>query len=230
MAVFSISDLHLSLGVNKPMEVFGAGWSDYVNRLADNWRELVSEEDTVLLPGDISWGTYLDDAVRDFKFIHELPGIKIITKGNHDYWWETLNKMNTFLDKNGFTSIKFLHNNVLFADGAAICGTKGYPDTAGEVPEDATEVKLYMREAGRLERSLIEAKKSGADKLIVMLHYPPGKDTIFAELMQKYGADICVYGHLHDKSHRTALQGDVRGVEYKLVSCDYLKFKPYKLF
>lgn len=229
MAIFSISDLHLALSVDKPMDVFGANWSDYVNRLADNWKEMVSEDDVVLLPGDISWATYLNDAVRDFQFIHELPGIKVITKGNHDYWWETLNKMNAFLDKNGFSSIRFLHNCVYHFDGVAVCGTKGYPDTGGQQPADPTEAKLYLREAGRLEWALGEAQKSNAEKIIVMLHYPPGKNSVFAELMQKYHVDVCVYGHLHDKSHKAALQGMIGTVEYKLVSCDYLKFKPYRL-
>ncbi|MBR5156390.1 MAG: metallophosphoesterase [Clostridia bacterium] len=229
MAVFSISDLHLSLGGNKPMEVFGDGWADYVNRLADNWKKVVDKNDIVLLPGDISWATYLNEAVTDFNFIHELPGIKIITKGNHDYWWETLNKMNSFLDSNGFLSIRFLHNTIYYHEDIAICGVKGYPDTGGREPQDAAEAKLYLREAGRLERALCEIKKSNAEKIIVMLHYPPGKDSIFAELLRKYEVDICVYGHLHDKAHANALQGDIRGVEYKLVSCDYLKFKPYRL-
>ncbi|MBQ3226185.1 MAG: metallophosphoesterase [Clostridia bacterium] len=229
MAIYSISDLHLSLGVDKPMEVFGANWTDYVRRLRDNWEALVAPEDIVLLPGDISWATYLAHAVPDFSFIEALPGIKVITKGNHDYWWETLSKMNAFLEKNEFSTIRFLHNTLFETEEAVICGTKGYPDTGGAVPEDETEAKLYLREAGRLEAALLEAKKRGNKKIIVMLHYPPGKDSVFAQMMRKYEVDICVYGHLHDKAHAGALQGMIGSVEYKLVSCDYLKFKPYRL-
>lgn len=229
MAIYSISDLHLDLGVYKPMDVFGTNWENYISRLADNWKQTVQKEDLVLLPGDISWATYLNDAVRDFQYIHELPGIKIITKGNHDYWWETLGKMNRFLEENGFDSIRFLHNSILEHENTVICGTKGYPDTAGTLPQDETESKLYLREVGRLERVLTEAKKRNPEKLIVMLHYPPGKSTAFAELMRQYEVDICVYGHLHDKAHIGALQGKIGNVEYKLVSADYLKFKPYRL-
>lgn len=229
MAIYSISDLHLGLSVDKPMDVFGANWTDYIYRLADNWNSTVGQDDLVLLPGDISWATYLNEAVKDFQFIHELPGIKIITKGNHDYWWETLGKLNSFLQGNGFDSIRFLHNSVYYHDGIAVCGTKGYPDTGGREPEDPAEAKLYLREAGRLEWALGEAKKNGAQTLIAMLHYPPGKNSVFAELLQKYNVKICVYGHLHDKSHAGALQGMVGMVQYKLVSCDYLKFKPFRL-
>ncbi len=229
MAIFSISDLHLSLGVDKPMEVFGANWTDYVGRLKTHWEAMVKEDDLVLLPGDISWATYLENAVPDFAFIDALPGIKIITKGNHDYWWETLSKLNAFLEKNQFSTIHFLHNTIYYTGDIAICGTKGYPDTGGKLPQDPTEAKLYLREAGRLEASLAEAKKSGAKTIIVMLHYPPGKDSVFAETMRNYDVKFCVYGHLHDKAHATALQGMIGSVEYKLVSCDYLKFRPYCL-
>lgn len=229
MAIFSISDLHLGMSVNKPMDVFGANWTDYVNRLADNWKSVVCDEDLVLIPGDITWATYIKEAVLDFQYIHELPGIKIITKGNHDYWWETLKKLNAFLAENHFDSIHFLHNSIYTYGGAVICGTKGYPDTDGILPQDPVEAKLYQREAGRLEWALGEAVKSQPEKLIVMLHYPPGKDSIFADIMKRYHVDVCVYGHLHDKSYAGALQGQVGGIQYKLVSCDYLKFKPYRI-
>lgn len=229
MAIYSISDLHLGLSVNKPMDVFGANWKNYIYRLADNWNDLVRQNDLVLIPGDVSWATYLDEAVRDFRYLHELPGIKIITKGNHDYWWETLGKLNRFLENNHFDSIRFLHNCVYEYEGVAICGTKGYPDTGGIAPQDEAEAKLYFREAGRLEWALQEAQKKNPRKIIVMLHYPPGNNSVFAQLLHQYRVDICVFGHLHDKAHTTALQGNIRGTEYKLVSCDYLKFKPYRL-
>lgn len=230
MSIYSISDLHLGLGVDKPMDIFGANWKDYIYRLADNWNSLVKKDDLILIPGDISWATYLKDAVRDFQYLHELSGIKVITKGNHDYWWETLGKLNRFLEENHFDSIRFLHNSVYYYENVAICGTKGYPDTGGAVPQDENEAKLYLREVGRLEWALGEAQKNNPQKIVVMLHYPPGKESAFAKLLQKYHVNICIYGHLHDKSHATALQGMIGGVEYKLVSCDYLKFRPYRLF
>lgn len=229
MAIYSISDLHLGLSVNKPMDVFGANWENYIYRLADNWNSVVQKDDLVLIPGDVSWATYLNEAVLDFQYLQQLSGIKIITKGNHDYWWETLGKLNRFLEENYFDSVHFLHNSIWEHGDTVICGTKGYPDTDGIVPQDATEAKLYLREAGRLEWALAEAKKRNPQNIIVMLHYPPGKRSAFAELLQKYNVDICVYGHLHDKAHAAALQGMVGGVKYKLVSCDYLKFKPYRL-
>ena len=225
--IFAISDLHLSFATDKPMNVFGARWDNYEERLRENWQSVVGEDDIVLMPGDTSWCTYIKDGVPDFSFIHKLNGIKLISKGNHDYWWETLTKLNGFLDENSFSSIRFIHNTNYVAGSTVICGTKGYPETEKE-PESPEEKKLYNRELVRLQNAIIDAKKTGAENMIVMLHYPPGPNTEFARCMQENKVDFCVFGHLHG-TYENAVQGDVRGVEYRLVSCDYLKFAPLKI-
>ncbi len=222
--LFAISDLHLSFSANKPMNVFGAKWNGYETRLVENWQRVVGTEDIVLMPGDTSWETYVRDAGKDFSFIHRLNGIKLISKGNHDYWWETLSKLNAFLDSNGFDSVRFIHNTHFVFGNKVICGTKGYPETEQE-PKSPEEKKIYNRELIRLQNAIADAKKTGAERLIVMLHYPPGANTEFAKCMQAEGVDLCVFGHLHGY-YQNALQGNVGGVEYRLVSCDYLNFMP----
>lgn len=225
--IFAISDLHLSFSSNKPMDVFGSRWVDYETRLLENWQSVVGKDDVVLMPGDTSWETYIKDAVEDFGFIHRLNGIKLISKGNHDYWWETLSKLNAFLSENGFDSIRFIHNTHQVFGSTVICGTKGYPETEKE-PESAEEKKLYNRELCRLQNAICEAKKTGAERIVVMLHYPPGANTAFARCMQEAEIDTCVFGHLHG-SYDHAVQGRVHGVEYRLVSSDYLKFMPLEI-
>lgn len=226
--LFAISDLHLSFSANKPMNVFGARWDDYENRLRENWQSVVSKDDVVLMPGDTSWATYVRDANADFDFIHRLNGTKLISKGNHDYWWETLSKLNAFLDANRFDTIRFIHNTCFQCGNTVICGTKGYPETEKE-PESAEERKLYNRELVRLQNAILEAKKTDAERVIVMLHYPPGPNTAFAQCLQEEKVDFCVFGHLHGGAYGNAVQGNVRGVEYRLVSCDYLKFMPLEI-
>ena len=226
--LFAISDLHLSFSADKPMNVFGSRWDNYEERLRQNWQEQVSKDDVVLMPGDTSWATYVKDAACDFHFIEKLNGTKIISKGNHDYWWETLSKLNLFLDTNRFSTIRFVHNTTEVFGNVAVCGTKGYPETEQE-PDCEEERKLYRRELVRLENAISEAKKTGAEKIIVMLHYPPGANSAFAKVMQEENVDFCVFGHLHGGYFKNAVQGNVRGVEYRLVSCDYLKFEPLKI-
>lgn len=222
--IFAISDLHLSFSADKPMDVFGARWEDYETRLAENWQRVVGKEDVVLLPGDTSWATYVKDAAADFDFIHQLNGTKLISKGNHDYWWETLTKLNGFLDEKGFSSIRFIHNTHYVCQNTVICGTKGYPETE-QMPQNAEEQKLYLRELGRLQNAITKAKQTGAENIIVMLHYPPGTSTAFAKCLQEEKVTTCVFGHLHG-AYGSAAQGNVGGVEYRLVSSDYLQFMP----
>lgn len=226
--IFAISDLHLSFSADKPMNVFGSRWDHYEQRLMQNWQNTVAKDDVVLMPGDISWATYVKDAVCDFNYLEQLNGQKVISKGNHDYWWETLSKLNAFLQTNGFSTVQFVHNTTAVFGNVAVCGTKGYPETEQE-PDNDEERKLYRRELLRLEHAICEAKKTGAEKTIVMLHYPPGANSAFARAIQEAGADFCVFGHLHGGYFGNAVQGNVRGVEYRLVSCDYLKFQPLKL-
>jgi len=219
MKVFAISDLHLAFSENKPMDIFGSGWDDYMNRIEYNWHERVGAEDLVLLPGDISWATYHDRAVADFSFIEALPGRKIITKGNHDYWWATKSKLNEFKTNNGLNSITFR---------LAITGSRGWknPDDEGFTSED---LKIYNREIERLRLSL-KTTKGFKGEIIAMLHYPPfglkGKQTAFTEILQEYGVKICIYGHLHGKSCSNAVEGEYDGIRYYLVSADYLEFTP----
>jgi len=222
MSIFTIGDLHLSLSCDKPMDVF-PGWSDYVARIAQSWEELVTDKDTVVLAGDISWGMSLEQALEDFKFIDSLPGKKVILKGNHDYWWNSRRKMEDFFDKNGLTTLNILHNSFVEADGIAICGTRGWSleDT------DAQDKKVKAREEGRLKASLEAARSSGAEP-VVFLHYPPvfgeGISAGMIDLMLEYKVKRCFYGHLHGPSRYQALEGEYLGIDFSLVSADHLKF------
>lgn len=226
MALFVLGDTHLSLGGAKPMDVF-PGWNGYVEKLEANWRKLVKPEDTVVLAGDISWSMRLADTRKDFAFLNGLPGQKLIMKGNHDYWWSTANKMNEFFRAEGFDTLRLLHNNSYTVDGYALCGTRGWLFDADE-PHDE---KVMNREIGRLRLSL-QAAEPGKEKL-VFLHYPPvytGADAPeIVAVLKEYGIRRCFYAHLHGKAIRFAVQGEVDGIRYKLVSADGLQFCPYKI-
>lgn len=231
MAIFAISDLHLALSEDKPMEVFGGSWDNYMERIKENWENTVKESDTVLIPGDISWAMYIKNAYRDFNFLNSLPGTKIISKGNHDYWWETVSKLNNFANENDFSTIKFMHNNAYSAENVAFCGSRGYPVTTSNVNTlSEEESKIYNRELSRFELSASFAKKEKCEKIVALLHYPPGTDSEFTQIMKEYGISTCIYGHLHGISHKTAVEGEIDGIFYKLVSCDFMNFTPYKLF
>lgn len=226
MALFVLGDTHLSLGGTKPMDVF-PGWSGYVEKLEASWRRLVKPEDTVVLAGDISWSMRLADTRKDFAFLNGLPGRKLIMKGNHDYWWSTANKMNEFFRAEGFDTLRLLHNNSYTVEGYALCGTRGWLFDADE-PHDE---KVMNREIGRLRLSL-DAAEPGREKL-VFLHYPPvytGADAPeIVAVLKEYGVRRCFYAHLHGKAIRFAVQGEVDGIRYKLVSADGLHFCPYKI-
>ncbi len=223
MNLFTISDLHLPLGVNKPMDIFG-GWDNYVERIEKNWKKLVNDGDTVVIGGDVSWASSLAEAKPDFEFINRLPGQKIVLKGNHDYWWGTANKINEFLSENNFDTIKILHNNC-YSDGSiAICGTRGWIyDGSGEHNQ-----KVVLREAGRLEASIKAAKENGATP-IVFLHYPPVYAEYICEeilsVLHKYDINQVYYGHIHGKGiHNTVSEYD--GIALKLVAADGVGFTP----
>ena len=226
MALFVLGDTHLSLGGAKPMDVF-PGWNGYVEKLEANWRKLVKPEDTVVLAGDISWSMRLADTRKDFAFLNGLPGRKLIMKGNHDYWWSTANKMNEFFRAEGFDTLRLLHNNSYTVEGYALCGTRGWLFDADE-PHDE---KVMNREIGRLRLSL-DAAEPGKERL-VFLHYPPvytGADAPeIVAVLKEYGIRRCFYAHLHGKAIRFAVQGEVDGIRYKLVSADGLHFCPYKI-
>ncbi len=227
MAVFVIGDLHLSTSVDKKMDIF-KGWENYEERIALNWKESVSQKDTVILLGDTSWGMSLNEALSDFKLIDSLPGEKYLVKGNHDYWWESISKMRSFLCENGIKSIDFIHNNSIVRDGKSLCATRGWMMEDGE----KSSAKLILREEGRLRMSLESAEDKNKER-IAFLHYPPvfmGRETgNMISIMQQYGVKRCYYGHLHGKSHNMATQGQYKNIEFYLVSADFLKFKPISL-
>ena len=228
MALYAIGDTHLSLSSNKSMEVFGGGWEGYVDKLREGFAQ-VRPEDTVVLCGDLSWGMSLKEALRDLAFLdHELPGEKWIMKGNHDYWWETAAKMNAFFQANGLTHLHILHNNFApYGERVALCGTRGwFYDEKGSPHSE----KMYKRELIRLEASL---KAAGERERYCFLHYPPlyqgYRCPEILELLERYQVKACYYGHLHGPSHRLAICGNQGGVEYRLVSADFLGFRPKKI-
>ncbi|MBE7030773.1 MAG: serine/threonine protein phosphatase [Ruminococcaceae bacterium] len=233
MALFAMSDLHLAKSIDKPMDIFGNRWQDYMERIEENWTRLVGEEDTVIINGDVSWATYLAECEADFSFLHSLPGKKILMKGNHDYWWESITKMRGYVAEKGFGSIELLHNNAYVCGDVAIAGNRGWNDPSIE-GFGAEDRKIFDRELIRAELSLEEAAKSGASTLVFATHYPPitrlkQVNEAYAKLFDKYGVRVCLYGHLHAAGFSNALEGDFNGVIYKLVSADYLQFSPYRI-
>lgn len=235
MSLFVIADPHLSLGVNKPMNIFGPHWQDHDDRLRQNWLELISDEDTVIIPGDISWGMHLIDALPDLQFLHALPGRKLLSRGNHDYWWTSLRKMEKFCLQHELNSIGFLRNNAMEIEDDLICATRGWilPDDNEFTSDDE---KILIREAGRLKLSLDAATaiRKPEQRLIVCLHYPPLTRTlggsVFTKLMQDYKTDICCYGHIHAAGSALALAGkELDSIKYWLISADQIGFKPLRL-
>ncbi len=227
MAIYALADLHLSFGTDKPMDVFGDAWDNYTEKIKKNWNATVSQNDMVIIPGDVSWATYIEDAYEDFKFINELPGKKVILKGNHDYWWTTLSKMEGFLKENEFDTIKILNNTATEFENTAICGTRGWWYKEGQSPEDE---KILDREKKRLVLALEEASRLKKSRIVVGLHYPPvdadACDDDFLEIMKQYKVDTCVYGHLHSYAHKKAVVGEIDGIKLKLVSGDFVDFTP----
>lgn len=224
MSLYAIGDLHLSLGTDKPMDIF-RGWTDYVGRIEKNWKNLIGDEDTVVLLGDISWAMKLEDAVKDFQFIESLPGKKIILKGNHDYWWNTLTKMNGFLKENSFDSISFLFNNSYRVGDISICGTRGWFFDAEKENVD----KVILREAGRLRASINAGRLTGAQPY-VFLHYPPLTNEQLCQpifdVLSEEKITNCYYAHLHGAAMNFSFNGVKNGVKFELLSADYLKFCP----
>lgn len=225
MSLFCIADLHLSLGTDKPMDVF-QGWQDYTDRILKNWNNIVKAEDTVVVAGDISWAMKLEECYNDFDFINnKLNGNKILLKGNHDYWWGTKKKIDNYLSDNGFDKIKILFNNSYKIGKYSICGTRGWNL---EIDSEEDE-KILNRELGRLRMSLDSADKDG--ETIVFLHYPPVYGSLYCQeifdLLNEYGIKKCYYGHLHgQKIIKYSYNGEYNGVNIKLISTDSTSFTP----
>lgn len=225
MALYVIADLHLSLGADKPMDVF-RGWEDYVQRLEKNWRETVGEEDTVVIAGDISWAMKLEESLKDFSFLHALPGKKILLKGNHDYWWSTRNKLDTFFAEQGFSDFQILHNCAYRVGNFALCGTRGWLYNS----ESAEDKKIVAREAGRLRASIAEAKELGGEP-VAFLHYPPVYDDMecreLLDILEENGICDCYFGHIHGQyAAKRAPVGEYHGIRMHLISCDFVHFRP----
>ena len=226
MKLFAIGDLHLPGGDDKPMNVFGEHWDGHFERISQDWRARVGEEDTVLIPGDISWAMQLDNAKPDLEAIAALPGRKIIMKGNHDYWWNTLSQVKSALPQ----GMEAIQHNAIELESCVVCGTRGWNIPTKETPLSAADMKIYSRELIRLELALQAAAKiAGERPVLLMLHYPPlyqqDRDTPFTRLIEKYPVNTVVYGHLHGAGIRAGFTGTWNGVRYQLASCDSLDFE-----
>lgn len=244
MALYALGDTHLSLSVNKPMDVFGGVWENYVNKLAEGLSVLTAE-DTLILCGDTSWALSFDEVRADFAFLESFPGRKLLLKGNHDYWWTTAAKMRRFFAEQGFNSLDILHNNAHLYGDKALCGTRGW--FFEEDDHGTHDEKVFLRECMRLEASLRAGLKllglsepyefplpqDISARLFVFLHYPPlyegyRCDEIVA-ILDRFGVSQCFYGHLHGPAHNRAIEGEYRGIDYHLLSADYINFQPYKI-
>ncbi|MDO4460120.1 MAG: metallophosphoesterase [Clostridia bacterium] len=225
MSVFAIADLHLSLGTDKPMDVF-KGWTNYVDRLEQSWRLLVKPEDTVVIAGDISWAMKLEETEADLAFLHSLPGRKLLLKGNHDYWWSTKTKINNFLAEKGYTDIEIIHNSAVKIGNIGICGSRGWMYNS----DSEEDKKIINREVGRIRTSIEECIKLGIEP-VVFLHYPPVYDVFVCHeilnLLKEYNITECYFGHIHGaQAAKRAIQGEYDGIAMHLISCDYLNFTP----
>ncbi len=224
MAIYIIGDLHLSFNSDKPMDVFGSHWAQHYQKIADDWRARVQPDDLVILAGDTSWALSLSEAAADLRWIEALPGKKLVLKGNHDYWWTTLKKMRAAVQ-----TIDFLQNNAFQHDGFAIVGTRGW-DVPADLNGATTDAKIYQRECNRLKLSIAAAD----DKLekICVLHYPPfderGRATPISDIIEQAGIKRVYFGHIH-ANYKAVKQGLVNGIDYRLISCDYLDFKLHQI-
>ena len=236
MSIYAIADLHLSFSVEKPMDIYGGQWINHTERVRENWEAAISEKDTVIIPGDTSWALRFEEVLADLSWISKLPGQKVLIKGNHDLWWNSVSKLNTLFD-----NMYFLQNSFYEAEGYAICGSRGWID-----PEDdeftSHDEKIYKRELGRLRLSLETAAKAGYGKkyggerggILGVTHFPPAGDkqrtSAFVSMFEEYGAEKVVYGHLHGKdAYGNGIKGMKNNIEYILTSTDYLKCKPYRI-
>lgn len=224
MSVYAISDLHLSLNTDKPMDIFGEKWINHDIKIKKNWNEIINNEDYVLIAGDISWALKFNEAKEDLEFIHNLKGKKIILKGNHDYWWTSISKLNSLYD-----DMFFIQNNYYKYNDIGICGTRGWVNLNGKEHDE----KIYNRELIRLKISLDAAKNSGLNNYIVMMHYPPvSKINVsreFIDLLHGYGVKKVIYGHIHESSKEICVNGYFEDIEFICTSADIINFKPIRI-
>ena len=227
MALYAISDLHLAFNNDKPMDIFGDKWLNHDAKIKNNWLSKVNEDDMILIAGYISWAMRESESMMDLQWIDDLPGKKIISKGNHDYWWNSITKLNS-----KFENTKFLQNNYYQYKDYAICGSRGWICPGSDKFTEKDE-KIYSRELIRLRLSLDSAKKAGFDKFIVMLHYPPTNEKFeesdIVKIIKEYNVEKVIYGHLHGPALRRVLEGVKDGVEYIMTSGDYIDFDPVKI-
>lgn len=234
MAIYTIGDLHLSFNENKPMSIFGENWEGYEEKVKENWTKLVKEEDMVVLPGDFSWSMYLKDTYKDFEYLNNLPGKKLLLKGNHDYWWSTVNSMRNYIKENHFKNIDFIYNNAYEFENTIIVGTRGWA-----FGEDAESKRMIQREMARLELSIKNGIENyGENKeIIAFLHYPPiinqniqnNEMNEFIRILKKYDIKKCYYGHLHGTAIKEAVEEEYFGIVFKLVSADAIQFNLVKV-
>lgn len=234
MSIYVIGDLHLSFSADKPMDIFGMNWENHAEKIRENWISKVKENDTVILPGDFSWATYLEETYKDFEFLNSLPGKKILSKGNHDYWWTTVTSMKRFLKENNFENIDFLYNNAFLIEDKIITGTRGWLNAW----KSQENYKILKRENERLKISINKGiSEFGESKeIITFIHYPPfykeemiPEEIDFSKTLKNYNIEKCYYAHLHGESHKDAIEGIINGIDYKLISSDYLKFDLLKI-
>ena len=234
MAIYTIGDLHLSFNENKPMSVFGENWEGYEEKVKENWIKVVKDEDLVVLPGDFSWSMYLKDTYKDFAYLDQLPGKKLLLKGNHDYWWSTVNSMRNYIKENQFQNIDFIYNNAYQFDNKIIVGTRGWA-----FGEDAESKRMIQRETARLELSIKNGLENyGENKeIIAFMHYPPiikqnvqnNEINDFIRILKQYNIKKCYYGHLHSTAIKEAVEGEHFGIYFKLVSADGIGFNLVKV-
>ena len=226
MSVFAIGDLHLPGHEQKPMDVFGSHWDRHFETISENWRQKITDDDLVLIPGDISWAMQLSEAKDDLEAIGRLPGTKLLLRGNHDYWWSSLSKLRAAMPER----MHVIQNDAMRFGDSVFCGTRGWNFPTAQQALSAQDEKVYQRELIRLRMSLDHARKLGGSDVTVMLHFPPlfadGFSTGFTEILEEYAVNRVVYGHLHGSGIKIGYEGVREGIEYRLVSCDALSFAP----
>ena len=230
MSIFAIGDLHLSFSSDKPMDIFGAEWTNHSERLKEEWVSAIGSDDTVIIVGDISWALKLPDAMPDIKWIHDLPGKKVLIRGNHDLWWNSIGKLNSL-----YEDILFLQNTHYQTEGVAICGSRGWITDPDDPEFTESDERIYRRELIRMEMSLKSAAGNTEGDIIVAIHFPPAsknnKPTDFTDLFERYGVKKVVYGHLHgEDAYKKGITGEYNGIDYDLVSLDYLNCKPLRIW